>query len=222
MRAKRVMDLVIGMPVLLALSPLLLVIAVTVYVADGRPVLHRATRVGQHGRPFRLLKFRTMVVAVLEAVGRPSEAGAASSLGEAAPARGVSVTVWDDPRITRLGRVLRRLKLDELPQLFNVLRGEMSLVGPRPEDPEYVALYTEGQRRILELKPGITSVAALRYWDEVELLKGEDWETVYREQLVPAKLALELEYADRRTLWSDLGVIARTASGLFHHMAGGS
>jgi lipopolysaccharide/colanic/teichoic acid biosynthesis glycosyltransferase len=95
------------------------------------------------------------------------------------------------------------------------------LVGPRPEDPEYVALYTDEQRRILDIKPGVTSVAALRYWDEAGLLKGDDWETVYREQLVPAKLALELEYARRRTLWSDLGVMARTALGLLRHMVGG-
>jgi lipopolysaccharide/colanic/teichoic acid biosynthesis glycosyltransferase len=208
MRTKRVMDIVIAVLVLSVLALPLLVIAGAVALADGRPVLYLGTRVGLHGRPFHLFKFRTMAAARPEAT--------------LSSARGVSVTVWDDPRITRLGKVLRRLKLDELPQLFNVLRGEMSLVGPRPEDPEYVELYTDEERRILDLKPGITSVAALRYWDEVELLKGDDWETVYREQLVPAKLALELEYARRRTLWSDLGVMARTAFGLFHHMAGGS
>ena len=106
----------------------------------------------------------------------------------------------NDPRITRVGRILRTTKIDELPQFFNVVRGDMSLVGPRPEDPEYVALYTPEQRRILDLKPGITSVAALEYVDEGELLKGDDWEAVYREQIVPAKLALEAEYAARRTL----------------------
>jgi lipopolysaccharide/colanic/teichoic acid biosynthesis glycosyltransferase len=137
------------------------------------------------------------------------------------PAVGASVTVWNDPRTTSLGKVLRRLKLDELPQLLNVLRGEVSLVGPRPEDPEYVALYTEEQRRILEVKPGVTGVAALRYWDEVELLKGDDWETVYREQLVPAKVALELEYARTRTLWKDVKVLGRTAFGLVHRVLGG-
>ena len=204
MRAKRVMDIAIAVPVILILSPLLLLIAGTVALADGRPVLYLGTRVGQYGRPFHLFKFRTMV---------------ATRVGSE---RGVSVTVWDDPRITRLGRLLRHLKLDELPQLFNVLRGEMSLVGPRPEDPEYVALYTDEQRRILDLKPGVTSVAALRYWDEVELLRSDDWETVYREQLVPAKLALELEYARTRTLRRDLGVMVRTAFGLVRHMVGGS
>jgi lipopolysaccharide/colanic/teichoic acid biosynthesis glycosyltransferase len=203
MRAKRVMDIAIAMPALLMAAPLLLFVAAAVAVADGRPVFYLGARVGQHGRLFHLFKFRTMTVA------------------ERAPAQGASVTVWDDPRVTRLGRLLRRLKLDELPQLLNVLRGDMSLVGPRPEDPEYVAFYTEEQRRILDVKPGVTGVAALRYWDEAEWLKGDDWETVYREQLVPAKIALELEYARRRTLWSDLGVIARTAFGLLHHRAGG-
>jgi lipopolysaccharide/colanic/teichoic acid biosynthesis glycosyltransferase len=196
MRAKRVMDIAIAVPALLLATPLLLLVAAAVALADGRPVLYLGTRVGQQGRLFSLYKFRTMATA------------------ERAPAQGASVTVWDDPRVTRLGRWLRRLKLD-------VLRGEISLVGPRPEDPEYVALYTQEQRRILDIKPGITGVAALRYWDEAELLAGDDWETVYREQLVPAKMALEFEYAHKRTLWSDLGVIARTALGLFHHMAGG-
>jgi lipopolysaccharide/colanic/teichoic acid biosynthesis glycosyltransferase len=222
MRGKRIMDIAIAIPVVLILSPLLLLVAAAVAAADGRPVLYLGTRVGQHGRPFQLFKFRTMVVTGPETTAGPLDSESAPSARGLASALGVSVTVWDDPRITRLGGALRRLKLDELPQLFNVLRGEMSLVGPRPEDPEYVALYTEEQRRILELKPGITSVAALRYWDEVELLKGDDWEAVYREQLVPAKVALELEYAGRRSLWSDLGVMIRTASGLFHHMAGGS
>jgi lipopolysaccharide/colanic/teichoic acid biosynthesis glycosyltransferase len=222
MRAKRTMDIVIAVLVVVVLSPLLLLIAVAVAMADGRPILYLGTRVGQHGRLFALLKFRTMSVAKPEPSDPSLCSEGAPSTGGVAPVRGASVTVWDDPRITGLGRVLRRLKLDELPQLFNVLRGEMSLVGPRPEDPEYVALYTEEQRRILDLKPGITSVAALRYWDEVELLKGDDWETVYREQLVPAKIALELEYAARRSLWSDLGVMARTALGLFHHIAGGN
>lgn len=203
MRAKRVMDIAIAVPALLLASPLLLLVAAAVALADGRPVLYLGARVGQQGRLFSLYKFRTMATA------------------ERAPVQGASVTIWDDPRVTRLGRWLRRLKLDELPQLINVLRGEMSLVGPRPEDPEYVALYTQEQRRILDIKPGITSVAALRYWNEAELLKGDDWETVYREQLVPAKLALEFDYARTRTLWSDLGVIARTALGLFQHMAGG-
>jgi lipopolysaccharide/colanic/teichoic acid biosynthesis glycosyltransferase len=198
MWAKRSMDIVLSGIGLLILSPLLLVIGAVILAADGRPVLYVATRVGQHGRLFHLYKFRTMV-----------------------PAGGSSVTVWADPRITPIGKVLRRLKMDEFPQLFNVLRGDMSLVGPRPEDPEYVALYTDEQRCILDLKPGITSVAALEYWDEGELLKGDDWEAVYRERIVPAKLALEADYALRRTLLTDIGLLCRTVLSLFRRVLGG-
>jgi lipopolysaccharide/colanic/teichoic acid biosynthesis glycosyltransferase len=210
MWAKRVMDIAVAGVALLILSPVLAGIAAAVAVADGRPVFYLGARVGHHGEPFRLYKFRTM-----------GSSGASAPSGASVPAVGASVTVWNDPRTTSLGKVLRRLKLDELPQLLNVLRGEVSLVGPRPEDPEYVALYTEEQRRILEVKPGVTGVAALRYWDEVELLKGDDWETVYREQLVPAKVALELEYARTRTLWKDVKVLGRTAFGLVHRVLGG-
>ena len=105
---------------------------------------------------------------------------------------------------------MRRTKLDELPQLINVLRGEMSLVGPRPEDPRYVALYTPEQRRILDYRPGITSMASLTYRNEERMLSGGDWERVYVEQVLPAKLAIDLEYAKRATLWQDIMLILRT------------
>ena len=189
---------------LVLLTPLFLVVSLIIVLTDGRPVFYVATRVGRYGHEFHLFKFRTMVTA------RTS-----------VPAQGSSVTVHNDPRITPIGRVLRSTKIDELPQFFNVLRGDMSLVGPRPEDPEYVALYTPEQRRVLDLKPGITSVAALEYVDEGELLKGDDWETVYREQIVPAKLALELEYAKRRTLLTDIGLLFRTAFMLVRRVFGG-
>jgi lipopolysaccharide/colanic/teichoic acid biosynthesis glycosyltransferase len=203
--AKRFFDLVVAGIGLVVISPLLAAVALLIRLKDGPPVIYKATRVGQHGRIFRLYKFRTMVPA-----------------GAAVLAPGSSVTVYDDPRITSIGRMLRRLKLDELPQFFNVLRGDMSLVGPRPEDPEYVALYTPEQRKVLEVKPGITSVAALEYVDEGELLKGDDWETVYREQIVPAKVALEIEYAKRRTFWTDMGLLVRTAWTLVHRVPGGA
>jgi lipopolysaccharide/colanic/teichoic acid biosynthesis glycosyltransferase len=206
MCAKRLLDFLLASLGLLVLSPLLLLVGLAILLGDGLPVLYVATRVGQHGRPFHLYKFRTMVK---------------TDPGSRASSQGSSVTVFDDPRITRLGKVLRSLKIDEFPQLLNVVRGDMSLVGPRPEDPEYVALYTEEQRGILALKPGITGVAALEYWDETEYLKEEDWERIYREQLVPAKLALELEYAARRTFWTDLRVLCRTFTGLSSRMAGG-
>ena len=193
---QRALDLVIAGPALLLLAPLFLVLGLAVRLGDGGPVFYRAQRVGRHGRPFRLYKFRTMVVDADRA--------------------GCGLTAGADPRITRVGRFLRQTKLDELPQLLNVLRGEMSLTGPRPEDPRYVALYTAEQRAVLAVRPGITSAASLRYRHEADLLGGADWETVYRQEVMPAKLALDLEYLARRTLRSDLGLLARTAVAMFH------
>ena len=200
---RRLFDIVLAGLGLILVSPLLAGIAVLVRLKDGPPVFYKATRVGLHGRPFRLLKFRTMVPA-----GGPVS-------------QGHSVTVWDDPRVTPLGRSLRRHKLDELPQLVNVLWGDMSMVGPRPEDPEYVALYTEEQRRLLSVKPGITGVAALEYADEEALLKGDDWEEAYRGRIMPAKLKLETDYLDRRSLLADVGIIVRTLATLLGHALGG-
>jgi lipopolysaccharide/colanic/teichoic acid biosynthesis glycosyltransferase len=147
--------------------------------------------VGRRGKPFRIWKFRTMVVdaAVL----------------------GPPLTVGEDPRITPIGRWLRKLKLDELPQLFNVLVGEMSLVGPRPEVPKYVALYSPEQRRVLDCRPGITDPASLAYFNENELLAGAaEPQAVYIAQIMPAKLQINAEYAARATLASDLMIILRT------------
>lgn len=192
--AKRFIDIIAAGLGLILLAPILAAIGLLVRLRDGSPVIYRAARVGRHGRMFRLFKFRTMVAA---------PANVESSLGS-------SVTVWDDPRVTPLGRTLRRHKLDELPQLLNVLRGDMSLVGPRPEDPEYVALYTANQRRVLAVRPGITGVSALQYSDEETLLRGDDWEEVYRERIMPAKIQLEIDYLARRSLFTDIGLIART------------
>jgi lipopolysaccharide/colanic/teichoic acid biosynthesis glycosyltransferase len=192
---RRLTDILLALLGLAVLAPLLIAIAVAVRLRDGAPVIYRARRVGQHGREFRLLKFRTMV-----------------------PSGGSSVTVWADPRVTPLGRRLRRLKLDELPQLFNVLNGEMSIVGPRPEDPSYVALYTREQRRVLSVKPGITGVAALAYADEESLLRGEDWETTYRLTIMPAKLQLELDYLARRSARTDAQLILETAAVVVRHL----
>src|SRR5262249_41340438 len=151
-------------------------------------VLYRGERVGRDGRLFRLYKFRSMRV------------------GEAGPA----ITRAADARVTRVGALLRRTKLDELPQLLNVLAGHMSLVGPRPEAPRYVAMYSAEQRRILSARPGITSPASLLYRGEEAQLVGDDWERLYVEEIMPAKLRIDLEYLDRRTLGSDLGVIIAT------------
>ena len=195
-RLKRACDVTGALLGLAVLWPLLLVIAAAIVVRDGKPVLFRQERVGRDGRPFRLWKFRTMT------------AGAEQ--------RGRQITVGADPRITRIGRWLRAMKLDELPQLVNVLRGEMSLVGPRPEVPRYVALYTPAQRAVLALTPGITDPASLRYYDESRVLAGAaDPDRLYVDEILPEKIRLNLEYAARATAWSDLGVVFATVRRLF-------
>lgn len=187
---KRLFDAVAAGAGLALLSPLLLGIALAVRTHDGGPALYRARRVGKDGQEFQLLKFRTMT---------PNADGT-----------GPAVTRQGDVRVTRLGRFLRRTKLDELPQLLNVLQGDMSLVGPRPEDPRYVALYTPEQRQVLSVRPGITSAASLEYREEEALLVGPNWEREYREKVMPDKIAIDLAYIRDRSLWSDLRLIART------------
>src|SRR5215469_281922 len=169
---KRALDIVAALLVLVAAVPLLATVALAVAFESGRPIFYHGWRVGRDGRIFRIVKFRTMVRG----------------------AGGGAITVASDPRVTRVGRVLRRTKLDELPQLLNVLRGDMSLVGPRPEHPNYVRLYTEQQRRILSVRPGLTGIASVRYRNEEELLHGQNAEAVYRSLIMPDKLRLELDY----------------------------
>ena len=188
---RRALDVAVSGALLLATGPLLGVLALAVRATSPGPALFRHERVGRDGRPFQLLKFRTMVAD--------------------APARGGALTTPGDPRITRLGAVLRRWKLDELPQLLNVLRGDMSLVGPRPEVPHYVAGYSPRQRAVLRVRPGITDPASLAYVDEAAVLaRFDDCERAYVEVVLPAKLALSLDYLDRRTLRSDFGILVRT------------
>jgi lipopolysaccharide/colanic/teichoic acid biosynthesis glycosyltransferase len=178
---------------LILLLPLFVVIALAVKACDGGPVFYLSKRVGKMGRLFDIYKFRTMVTD--------------------ADGHGGKVTVSGDPRVTPVGRVLRRYKLDEFPQLFNVLKGEMSLVGPRPEDPRYVVYYTEQQRKLLWCRPGITSPASVRYRNEENLLQGKDWERDYTQNILPRKLDIELRYLPHRTLWTDLGIVMRTLWG---------
>jgi lipopolysaccharide/colanic/teichoic acid biosynthesis glycosyltransferase len=128
---------------------------------------------------------------------------------------GPGITVKDDPRVTWVGRLLRGTKIDELPQLINVLKGDMSLVGPRPEDPRYVAQYTPKQRQVLKFRPGITSAASLAYHREEQILDRLDWEKVYQNEVLPAKLAIDLDYFSKRTWVSDLILIVRTIFSLF-------
>lgn len=188
---KRVLDVVLAGVGLLALAPLLIVVASAIRVLDGAPVLYRQERVGRLGRPFRMLKFRTMRIG--------------------ADRDGALLTPSGDPRVTPVGRWLRGLRLDELPQLVHVLGGEMSLVGPRPEVPRYVDCYAPDQRRVLALCPGLTDPATLAFADEGALLAtSADPERLYVEEILPEKIRLNLAYADRATVWSDVRVIAAT------------
>ncbi|MEJ2288799.1 MAG: sugar transferase, partial [Deinococcales bacterium] len=167
-----------------------------VAVSSPGPVLFRQERVGLGGRTFRMLKFRTMHVDAERAGGL--------------------LTVGADPRVTPVGAFLRRFKLDELPQLVNVVAGDMSLVGPRPEVPRYVARYDERQRRVLAVRPGITDPASVAYRNESELLAGaSDPEATYLHDILPAKLEMNLAYLERRSLSADVGVILRTLARVF-------
>lgn len=189
--ATRSFDLLAASLGLLVLSPLLVFIGLLIRLTSPGPALFKQQRVGRGGRPFYIYKFRTM--------------------RHDAEAVGGQLTVGGDPRITRVGAVLRRFKLDELPQLINVVLGDMALVGPRPEVPRYVALYDARQRDVLRVRPGITDPASVAFRDENRLLAASsDPECTYVEQVMPAKLAMNLEYLERRTLLSDVAVIWRT------------
>ncbi len=194
--AKRLFDVVVAALALVLLAPLLLAIALWIRLDSPGPALFRQERVGRAGRPFRIHKFRTMVAD--------------------AQRRGPALTVGDDARITRAGRWLRRWRLDELPQLIDVLAGDMSLVGPRPEVPRYVALYPPALReRVLAARPGITDPSSLAFLDEAaQLAEAADPEREYVEAILPRKLQLAADYADRATLLTDLRWIARTLARL--------
>jgi lipopolysaccharide/colanic/teichoic acid biosynthesis glycosyltransferase len=182
----RLFDLACSASGLVLLFPLLVGVAFWILLRDGVPIFYRQIRLGRHGRPFLIWKFRTM------------RAGAA----------GNAITCAGDSRITAVGAILRRYKLDELPQLFNVLRGDMSLVGPRPEVPEYVRSDSPAWEAVLQVRPGITDLASLAYRDEEHLLRTRaDWDTYYREHVQPSKLSLNLAYLEKRSLWQDVRLI---------------
>lgn len=181
---KRCLDLTASTLSLLLLSPLFLLIALAIWFEDGGPVLFRQERVGRFGRVFRICKFRTMV--------RDSDVGS-------------SVTVAGDKRLTRTGRLLRKWKLDELPQLLDVIRGEMSLVGPRPDVPGFADQLTGEERVVLQLRPGVTGPASIRYWDEEHILaQQEDPEEYNRRVLFPDKVRLNVEYARKVSFLEDV------------------
>ncbi len=186
-QGKRAFDILLAAVGLVILSPLLGLIALAIRLTSPGPVFYASPRIGSGGNLFKMIKFRTMV---------PD----ADTLGPL-------VTAGDDPRITGIGRALRRTKLDELPTLWNVLTGDMSIVGPRPENPKSVALYTEAQKRVWDVKPGITSLATLKYRDEESFLAGAtDLDATYF-QIMQDKLALELEYIQRQSFWLDVRII---------------
>lgn len=199
--AKRLFDVTVAAVGLVLLAPLFAVTALAIKLDSRGPVLFRQQRVGRGGVPFRIHKFRTMVQDAAE--------------------HGPSLTVGDDARITRVGRLLRARRLDELPQLIDVLAGHMSVVGPRPELPRYVALYPPSLRdRVMALRPGLTDPAALANLDEsARLARATDAEREYIEVLLPAKLQISIDYAESASFISDLCVLARTLARL---LGGGS
>lgn len=186
--------MVVSGAVLVVLFPLLVFMAFAVKVTSLGPVFFTGRRIGRGGKPFQIIKFRTMV-------------GNAEKIGP-------TVTAEGDPRVTRIGRFLRRTKLDELPTLINVLKGEMSLVGPRPETPPWIPLYTPQERNVLLVQPGITSLATIQYRHEEKLLAGKKIEEAYP-PVMRDKLRIELDYLKNRTFATDVRVIALTIMAIF-------
>ena len=188
---KRIFDFICSTLGLIILSPILIAIVVKIKIDSDGPVFFKQIRVGEKKKEFEILKFRTMVVDA-EKLGR-------------------QITVGNDSRITKVGGFLRKYKLDELPQLINVFKGDMSLVGPRPEVPRYVELYNEEQRKVLEVKPGITDLASIRYRDENDLLgEAENPDDLYINTIMPDKLALNLEYINKNNVFFDIYIILKT------------
>ena len=188
---KRGFDIISSLIGIILLSPILIVISIIIKTTSKGPVLFRQRRVGKDEKIFEIFKFRTMVVN-------------AENLG-------TQITIGEDKRITSIGKFLRKYKLDELPQLFNVFLGQMSLVGPRPEVPKYVEMYTSEQRMVLSVRPGITDYASLKYSDENDLLgKVEDPENYYINVIMQDKLKLNLEYIKDNNVFNDIKIIFQT------------
>jgi lipopolysaccharide/colanic/teichoic acid biosynthesis glycosyltransferase len=197
---KRLFDAIASLLALAVLSPFFLVIAALIKLDSPGSVFFRQQRLGQGARPFMIYKFRTMQAD--------------------APARGPRITVHADPRVTRLGRVLRRFDLDELPTLLNVLRGEMSFVGPRPELPEYLPYYSEEQKQVFTVRPGLTDPGTLAFRNEAALIDDARAEDVYAREILPRKLALNLEYIRSRSFLADAAIIARTLAAVVFQTKG--
>ncbi len=194
--AKRVFDLVVSFLILAVLSPLLLLLALAIKLDSKGPVFYRQVRVGRYNRDFKIFKFRTMVQNA-DRVGPP-------------------LTVGDDPRVTRVGRLIRKLRLDEFSQLLNVLGGSMSMVGPRPEVRKYVDVYTPEYMATLLVCPGITATSSIAFKDEDKLLNsGGDPERIYVEQILPPKMALNLDYIKKISVWNDIKIMFQTVAAVF-------
>ena len=188
---KRIFDIVMAIFGLLVLSPIFLVISLAIKIDSNGPVFFKQIRVGLNGKEFKIFKFRTMVTD--------------------AEKKGMQITVGKDSRITKVGAFIRKCKIDEIPQLINVLVGEMSFVGPRPEVPKYVAMYSESDREILKVRPGITDLASIEYRDENEVLgKSKNPEKTYIEEVMPAKIVLNREYISKCSIMYDVLLILRT------------
>lgn len=190
--AKRLLDVFLAIAGLAVLWPVLLACAIAVKLGSPGPVFYRGVRTGLHGRPFRIWKFRSMVVD--------------------AESRGGTTTGSGDARVTAVGQLLRHSKLDELPQLFNVLVGDMSFVGPRPEVAEYTSQYTPEERRILDVRPGITDLASIEFNDLQAYVGTEDPDGMYRRQVLPRKNQLRLRYVNEQSLALDAAILFRTVS----------
>jgi lipopolysaccharide/colanic/teichoic acid biosynthesis glycosyltransferase len=190
------MDIAVSLAAVIVLAPALFVIVASIKISDGGPALYRGRRVGRFGVPFRMLKFRTMVVN--------------------ADSHGATSTAADDSRITPVGALLRRYKLDELPQLINVLRGEMSLVGPRPQVQWAVDGYSPDDRLVLQVRPGITDLASILFANEAEILKGSaDPDRTYMDLIHPEKMRLAKAYVANQSLLLDVRILMRTAAAAF-------
>lgn len=193
---KRLFDIVFSFIGIIILSPVILAVCIAIKSVDNGPVFYKAPRVGRNGIIFRMIKFRTMTVN--------------------ADKIGGSSTKEDDPRITKPGAFLRKYKLDEIPQLFNVFVGEMSIVGPRPQIKWAVDLYSEEEKKILTVKPGITDYASIKFHNEGEILKGSaDPDKAYMELIHPEKMRLSLEYVKNKSIFTDIKIIFLTLASIF-------
>ena len=194
--AKRLFDILFSVIGLVLFSPLFVVIALLIKLDSEGPVFYRGVRAGKHGKPFRIFKFRTMVINA-DKIGGPS-------------------TSADDPRLTRIGKIIRRYKIDEFPQMINILKGEMSFVGPRPEVLEEVELYSDEEKLLLTVIPGMVDYATTKFHNEEEILCGSpDPHQAYREKIRPEKIRLGLQYVRTRSFWGDIKILVNFIATLF-------